>query len=220
MFYEYQTIYLNFSDSDINQFSIDVIKDSLIKLKNIFSDINVEFTLEEPLSGDFSTMTFTDYVDDGRIGNAEFDISFNPSDNGSVDLGEIFNKSHLLDLNPDQISNVIANNTAHEIGHLMGLNHYDNPSDIMHQGINPFSINKTLDFSDNQIAEINFNAHEANYDGHDSGIIESNDIHEDNYQDQDITEAELVDYSDNESNFESESDFDIDSDIDGLDILS
>lgn len=106
----------------------------LAAVKAIYSDFQVDFVSEEPVSGAFSTIhvggSITDLPNvlsmaDGLLGLAEKIDSGNrdTSDNAFVLSGEI-------GAGPDDLL-LVAQAIAHEAGHLFGLRHVSDPGELM-----------------------------------------------------------------------------------------
>lgn len=155
-----QIIFLDISqwfikDSELAQTQL-LFTDALAKLSDIFENTDVEITLEKP-NAEHSTLYITSNFDnsDGIIGIAEQDSTGNPNDIGMINYNEISNVVDEYGLDPQQHSNLIANSITHETGHLMGLEHTNDPNDIMHDGMISNMWNETLVFNDAQVAMIN-----------------------------------------------------------------
>jgi hypothetical protein len=149
----------------------------------------------------------------GITGLAEFDTNYIPYDNGVVFLGNIIDVSAQALLSPEEFANFTANVTAHEIGHLSGLDHVDDPGNIMNAESNHNFIDTPLSFTPDQLHVINTNAVIANVDNaqlysHESDYSLGSDIVDD-------YGAEL--YNEGIDDFNEVDDYQGNEDFDGMD---
>lgn len=195
--------------NEVNQ----ILSDALSKAEEAFSDTHVQFVYEQPESGDYSTLYLNKNLNENvgsPLGLAEHDITFNPNDFGYVSLNNLFRLGYGNGFALDHISNMVGSTIAHEIGHLMGLDHSNNPNDLMHDGLTENMLVNPPAFNTDQLNEINYNA-----------TIANNDIFlnlEDAFQDLDavgfgsLTEAgPYEDLNDHDNDFSD----DVDPDVEG-----
>ncbi len=166
-----QKIYLDTSNLYVPESTLEFAQefyDSVFdKVMDAFSGSNVEIVLEPPTEGPFSTLDLNNIINNSGkyLGIAEFDQTFNPSDNGQVRIDNIMDVAFQDQLPIDQASNLVSNIVCHEAGHLMGLDDTNNPDDIMCGGqITNSDILDPPHFSPDQIQAINTNAVLANID--------------------------------------------------------
>jgi len=220
-----QTIFLDISNFYVPEFAIETAKEliqsSLGKVQNAFAGSNIEFVLEQPTSGDYSTLYLNNINNnaDSHLGIAEFDQTFNPNDNGIIRLDNIIDKAYNNNLPLEKASNLIASTITHETGHLMGLDHTTDPSDIMHNGLTDNMWENPPSFTSDQLQAINTNAVISNFNG--------DDINLENYDDQAFSENSFnenideIAMTDNDSldDFDTETNLDDIDEIDSLDEL-
>ncbi|TVL97423.1 MAG: hypothetical protein CV087_22350 [Candidatus Brocadia sp. WS118] len=165
-----QKIFLDFSNVYVPEDSLEManelFRSAIEKVENAFLGTNVDIVIEKPHAGEYSTLDMTNIAFEGAdyLGIAEFDQSFNPSDNGAIRLDNIMDYASNNFLLEEQASNLLANTITHEIGHLMGLDHSNDPFDIMHDGVTQNMLDDPPTFGMEQIQAINTNAVIANVD--------------------------------------------------------
>lgn len=165
-----QIVHLDLSHLDIPEGAVDsyyeLFNSAYQKILDAFANTNVEIVLEAPESGDYSTLILDNSIIDGSpiTGFATFDKSFIPNDNGAVLMGNFFDLEigEQMDISLEQLANLTANTIAHEIGHLSGLDHVDDPNDLMFPYNNDATLNTPPSFTPDQIQAINTNAVLAN----------------------------------------------------------
>ncbi len=227
-----QKIYLDTSNLYVPESTLEFAQkfyDSVFdKVMDAFSGSNAEIVFESPAEGPFSTLDLNNIKIDNPdfLGEADFDQTFNPSDKGIIRIDKIMDVAFQDQLPIEQASNLVANTIIHESGHLMGLDHSYESTDIMHDGLTQEMADQPLSFSPEQIQAIDTNAVLANIDN--PIAADQSDLYNsiDDFPDSDLAlESGLLDLDDsinNGSGFDDvvglDGDVDsFDGDIDGLD---
>lgn len=217
-----QTIFLDISNFFVPEYATETAKEliqsSLEKVQNAFVGSNVEFVLEQPTTGNYSTLDLNNIINntESYLGIAEFDQTFNPNDNGIIRLDNIIDEAYYNNLPLEKASNLIASTITHETGHLMGLDHTTDPADIMHNGLTENMWDSPPSFTSEQMQTINTNAIISNINEDNSNL--------ENYDDSSFTENSVnnnideITITDNDSIDDFDSDIDLD-DIDEIDSI-
>ncbi len=172
-----QKVFLDFAgvsvNKDFSQQATEFMSGVIEKVQNAFEGSNVVIVTEQPDSGDYTRIDVTNSIKDGEtyLGEADYDTSFDPNDEGVVRLDNLLKVGEDSNLTSYQTSNLVASNICHETAHTLGVDHSDDPSNLMYPSAPSNDLNSPPSFTEGQMSQMDAHAALSNFSPDDPSAI-------------------------------------------------
>jgi hypothetical protein len=210
-----QTIFLDLTDlyveNDKLEQSYNLLNEALEKVSRAFSGTNFEIVTTPPIDKEYAVLKIINGESESALGSAEYNLFASSHSQGNINFDNVLNCIDNNSLEFEQSTNLLSNTITHEIGHMAGLDHNDDPTNIMHDGLTPTMLANEPMYSLTleQIQAINTNAVISNSHQMNESFITDN--YTDEIGQERMNHSEFI--SSDENAFRSESEYDDDNSI-------